>query len=174
VTWHRLPGRVIAPLCHGSGFEGIVGTIIPHSSFGDPDCCGCLNGIIHGGQADIVCNVRPSFEPFMLPIYSGRSTKWSSRSTFAARSARIAEPRTCFQDSRTSWHLPVKSVARSMNFLMPPNPPDEILFGFYEEKICRRKKTKPRIFRGAQCFLSLQQFLNLCGGKHVGLLPIRR
>jgi hypothetical protein len=29
---------------------------LPHSSFGDPDCCGCLNGILRGDQADIVCN----------------------------------------------------------------------------------------------------------------------
>ncbi len=33
-----------------------MGTTLPHSSFGDPDCCGCLNGIICGDQADIVCN----------------------------------------------------------------------------------------------------------------------
>lgn len=36
--------------------EQIVGTTVPHSSFGDPDCCGCLNGVIRGGQADIVCS----------------------------------------------------------------------------------------------------------------------
>jgi hypothetical protein len=23
---------------------------------GDPDCCGCLNGVIRGDQADVVCN----------------------------------------------------------------------------------------------------------------------
>jgi hypothetical protein len=34
----------------------IIGTVLPHSSFGDPDCCGCLNGIIHGDQAIVVCN----------------------------------------------------------------------------------------------------------------------
>jgi ribosomal protein S27E len=38
--------------------DGIIQTALPHSAFGDPDCCGCLNAIIHGasGQADIVCN----------------------------------------------------------------------------------------------------------------------
>ena len=36
--------------------EQIVGTALPHSSFGAPDCCGCLNGIIRGDRADIVCN----------------------------------------------------------------------------------------------------------------------
>ena len=36
--------------------ENIVGTTLPHSDFGDPDCCGCLNGIVHGDHADIVCN----------------------------------------------------------------------------------------------------------------------
>jgi ribosomal protein S27E len=34
----------------------IIGTTIPHSEFGDPDCCGCLNGIVDGDQARIVCN----------------------------------------------------------------------------------------------------------------------
>jgi hypothetical protein len=28
---------------------------LPHSDFGDPDCGGCLNGVIRGDQADIVC-----------------------------------------------------------------------------------------------------------------------
>jgi hypothetical protein len=36
--------------------DEIIGPTLPHSSFGDPDCCGCLNGIIRGEQADIVCN----------------------------------------------------------------------------------------------------------------------
>ena len=36
--------------------EQIVGTTLPHADFGDPDCCGCLNGIIRGDHADIVCN----------------------------------------------------------------------------------------------------------------------
>jgi hypothetical protein len=26
----------------------IIQTTIPHSDFGDPDCCGCLNGIVSG------------------------------------------------------------------------------------------------------------------------------
>jgi hypothetical protein len=34
----------------------IIQTTIPHSAFGDPDCCGCLNGITQGSQAVIVCN----------------------------------------------------------------------------------------------------------------------
>jgi hypothetical protein len=36
--------------------QRVVGTTLPHSSFGDPDCCGCLNGFVRGDQADIVCN----------------------------------------------------------------------------------------------------------------------
>jgi hypothetical protein len=32
------------------------GPIIPHSDFGDADCCGCLFGVSSGDQADIVCN----------------------------------------------------------------------------------------------------------------------
>ena len=43
------------PTCNGSGY-GPVGTMLPHADFGDPDCCGCLNGVIRGHQADIVCN----------------------------------------------------------------------------------------------------------------------
>ena len=34
----------------------IVGTTLPHSDFGAPDCCGCLNGIVRGDHAEIVCN----------------------------------------------------------------------------------------------------------------------
>ncbi len=44
------------PVCNGSGFEGPIETTLPHSDFGDPGCCGCLNGVIRGDQADIVCN----------------------------------------------------------------------------------------------------------------------
>ncbi|MBV8552638.1 MAG: hypothetical protein JOY54_15175 [Acidobacteriaceae bacterium] len=34
----------------------VIGTIIPHSDFWDRECCGCLNAIIRGDQAEIVCN----------------------------------------------------------------------------------------------------------------------
>jgi ribosomal protein S27E len=44
------------PVCNGSGFEGPIETTLPHSEFGDPECCGCLNSVIRGDQADIVCN----------------------------------------------------------------------------------------------------------------------
>jgi len=30
--------------------------IIPHSDFGDPDCCGCLFGVTKGDLGEIVCN----------------------------------------------------------------------------------------------------------------------
>jgi hypothetical protein len=33
-----------------------VATTLPHSSFGDPSCWGCLHGIVRGDQAEIVCN----------------------------------------------------------------------------------------------------------------------
>ena len=36
--------------------DAIIPTVIPHSSFGDPECCGCLTGIVQGSQADIACN----------------------------------------------------------------------------------------------------------------------
>src|SRR5262249_41916451 len=44
------------PTCNGSGYEGPVGTALPHADFGDPECCGCLCGTIREQQADIVCN----------------------------------------------------------------------------------------------------------------------
>src|SRR6266849_7752656 len=56
VTLLHSPGRANCPVCNGSGFEGPIETTLPHSDFGDPDCCGCLNGVIRGDQADIVCN----------------------------------------------------------------------------------------------------------------------
>jgi|SRR5579871_381277 len=46
------------PTCNGSGIEGsVIGTAIPHAGFGDPESCGCLNGIIFSAdRADITCN----------------------------------------------------------------------------------------------------------------------
>ena len=39
------------------GREDIIGTTLPHADFGDPECCGCLNGIIFSAErADITCN----------------------------------------------------------------------------------------------------------------------
>jgi hypothetical protein len=50
-------GPCDCPVCYGSGTEGgVIGTILPHSSFGDENCCGCLNGIVRGRQAEITCN----------------------------------------------------------------------------------------------------------------------
>jgi hypothetical protein len=36
--------------------ERVVGTTLPHSSFGSPDCCGCPNGVTRRDEADLVCN----------------------------------------------------------------------------------------------------------------------
>jgi ribosomal protein S27E len=36
--------------------DEIVPTILPHSSFGDPECCGCLHAVVEGEQAEILCN----------------------------------------------------------------------------------------------------------------------
>lgn len=35
--------------------EAVIGTTLPHSSFGDPECRGCLNARVDGYYADIVC-----------------------------------------------------------------------------------------------------------------------
>jgi len=32
------------------------GPFLPHSDFGDPDCCGFLYGVVRGDQADLTCN----------------------------------------------------------------------------------------------------------------------
>src|SRR5215471_14879315 len=40
----------------GVGTDHIIGTTLPHSSFGEPDCCGCLNGRVLGDSAEILCN----------------------------------------------------------------------------------------------------------------------
>jgi len=46
--------------------SNVIGTTIPNADHGDPDCCGCLNGIVRGNQAEIVCN-------------ECRSGRWQSR-----------------------------------------------------------------------------------------------
>ena len=35
--------------------DQLIRTALPHSCFGDSECCGCLNGLIRGDHADIVC-----------------------------------------------------------------------------------------------------------------------
>jgi hypothetical protein len=50
-------GPCDCPVCYGTGIEGgVIGTILPHSSFGDESCCGCLNGVVRGRDAEIRCN----------------------------------------------------------------------------------------------------------------------
>jgi hypothetical protein len=56
VTLLRSPGRAIALFVTGRDSKGPSKQTLPHSDFGDPECCGCLNGVIRGDQADIVCN----------------------------------------------------------------------------------------------------------------------
>jgi hypothetical protein len=33
-----------------------VETTMPHATFGEPECCGCLVGLTKGDRADIMCN----------------------------------------------------------------------------------------------------------------------
>jgi hypothetical protein len=44
------------PTCNGSGYEGVTATFIPHSDFGDAECCGLLFGIIEDEHGLIGCN----------------------------------------------------------------------------------------------------------------------
>jgi hypothetical protein len=37
-------------------YDKVIGTPIPHADFGDPQCCGCLCGVVQGDQAKIICN----------------------------------------------------------------------------------------------------------------------
>jgi hypothetical protein len=36
--------------------ERVIQTVLPHSAFGNPECCGCLVGSIENDQAEIFCN----------------------------------------------------------------------------------------------------------------------
>ncbi len=36
--------------------DEILEAIIPHSDFGDPECCGCLYGLIRGRMGFVKCN----------------------------------------------------------------------------------------------------------------------
>jgi hypothetical protein len=49
-------GDCDCPICHGSGWEGMIATWVPHSDFGDPECPGFLFGVVRGDQGSIECN----------------------------------------------------------------------------------------------------------------------
>ena len=36
--------------------DEVIGTTLPHSDFGDPECCGCLIGNVRGDLAEVTCN----------------------------------------------------------------------------------------------------------------------
>jgi len=41
----------------GAGrIDDIIGTVIQHSDFGDPDCCGCFCAVVYGDVAYLTCN----------------------------------------------------------------------------------------------------------------------
>ena len=48
----RTPYRYV----EGVADEQVLKTTLPHSSFGDPGCCGCLDGLVRGSLAHIACN----------------------------------------------------------------------------------------------------------------------
>jgi hypothetical protein len=51
-----LTGDCDCPVCHGSGWEGMIATWVPHQDSGDPDCGGFLYGLVRDGQGYIECN----------------------------------------------------------------------------------------------------------------------
>jgi hypothetical protein len=52
-----LTGPCDCPVCHGSGYEGMIATWVPHQDFGDPERCGFLFGLVRDGEGYIGCNV---------------------------------------------------------------------------------------------------------------------
>jgi len=56
VTLLRSPGRGIALSVTGQGSKAPSKQPCRIQTLAIPDCCGCLNGVIRGEQADIVCN----------------------------------------------------------------------------------------------------------------------
>ena len=66
------------------GHELIIGTTLPHSDLGDPECCGCLNRIVQGDLARIVCS-ECSLVVKTAPAADLRRTldRWNSRRTAA-------------------------------------------------------------------------------------------
>jgi hypothetical protein len=51
-----LTGDCDCPICHGSGYEGMIATWIPHCDHGDPECPGFLYGLVRDGQGFVECN----------------------------------------------------------------------------------------------------------------------
>lgn len=51
-----LTGPMDCPTCNGSGYEGVTAMFIPHSDFGEPECCGLLFGIVEGELGLVGCN----------------------------------------------------------------------------------------------------------------------
>ena len=89
------------PQCNGSGFAGTVGTTIPHEWFGDPECCGCLNGVVRGDQADIVCNECAAMVRTVAAAELLRAlTEMELTLDVATKSARTAERSICSPASR--------------------------------------------------------------------------
>ena len=94
--------------------DGIIRTTLPHSAFGGLDCCGCLNGVIHGGgQADIICNEWEQLcERCRLLISSEYLMRWNWSWISPACTVRIAEPCTGLLASRNCWPSFATSAAR--------------------------------------------------------------
>ena len=53
-----------------------IKTSIPHASFGDADCCGCLNGVVRGDQADII---RNECGAVVRRVSAGQLTKYGTK-----------------------------------------------------------------------------------------------
>src|SRR6185312_7732804 len=49
-------GACDCPICNGSGYEGPIITTFPHANYGDPECCGCLTGIVRAREIHLTCN----------------------------------------------------------------------------------------------------------------------
>jgi hypothetical protein len=68
-----LTGPCDCPVCHGSGYEGVTGTWLPHCDFGDLQCAGFLYGIVRGDQGyiEFVHRIQTLF-PLVFAVVAGQ------------------------------------------------------------------------------------------------------
>jgi ribosomal protein S27E len=90
----------------------IVETTLPHSDFGDAECCGCLNGIIQGHEAKIVCNECGVIVRTVEATDLQRTLdEMETTSMSLAKYARTADRSTCFRGSAGCWRSSVSIAA---------------------------------------------------------------
>jgi hypothetical protein len=98
--------------------EHIVGTTLPHMDFGDP--CGCLNGIIRGDQAEIVCNECDAVvRTLQAADLEAVLQTMAQTEVICTTTCRIAARAMRFRDSLRSRRTSAGSAARAWMQLRP-------------------------------------------------------